>query len=114
MKGDTTRHQLKLYRSISSFINVILIFQLRVEARRQFEVTEQVAYATVNVIVARNEFEPRFTSSEFRRDQLSERVDVGTSIITVRAEDRDGVRIFRTNIVFIFELLLYVFLLVTL
>ena len=70
-------------------------FQLRVEARRQFEVTEQVAYATVNVLVARNEFEPRFTSSEFRRDQLSERVEVGTSIITVRAEDRDGVRIFK-------------------
>lgn len=53
--------------------------------------TEQVAYTTVNIVVARNEFEPRFASSEFRRDQLSEKVEVGTSIITVRAEDRDGV-----------------------
>ncbi len=64
--------------------------------------TEQVAYTTVNITVQRNEFEPRFTSSEFRRDSLSEKSDVGTSIVTVRAEDRDGVRVLRKYFPYIF------------
>ena len=69
-------------------------FQLRIEARRQFEVREQVAYTSVNVTVRRNEFAPRFAQSEFRTEELSERLPVGTSIITVQAEDQDGVSTF--------------------
>lgn len=61
------------------------------QATRQFEVNTQSARALVNVTVSRNEFEPRFTMGEFRVDNLSEKTPVGTSILTVTAEDRDNV-----------------------
>jgi len=64
-----------------------------VEARRQFEVNEQIAETTVNVTVRRNEFEPRFTQSEYRKSPLAEKTPVGTSIVQVTATDRDGVSV---------------------
>ena len=68
-------------------------FQLEVEARRQFEVTEQVAKAMVNITVTRNEYPPQFSKGEFRREALSEKTPVGSSILRVNATDRDGVRL---------------------
>ena len=67
-------------------------FQLHVEARRQFEVTEQIAETVVNITVTRNEYAPRFAKSEYRVEKLSEKTAVGETILTVSATDRDGVR----------------------
>ena len=65
--------------------------QIHIEANRQFEVTIQRATTVVNVTVTRNEFEPRFTQGEYRREAMNEKTAVGTKILTVSASDKDGV-----------------------
>ena len=72
-------------------IKALSFSQLYVQARRQFEVTEQIANAIVNITVRRNEFAPRFEQSEYRRDNLLETTTVGSAIVTVKATDQDGV-----------------------
>ena len=57
----------------------------------KFEVTIQRATTVVNVTVTRNEFEPRFTQGEYRREAMNEKTAVGTKILTVSASDKDGV-----------------------
>ena len=64
------------------------------EARRKFEVTTQVARTTVNITVTRNEYSPKFNQGEYRKERVSEKTSVGTSILTVQATDRDGVGAF--------------------
>lgn len=66
-------------------------FQLEVEARRQFEVNVQIARTFVNITVIRNENAPRFRSSEYRIDALSEKTAVGTALLEVSATDEDEV-----------------------
>ena len=61
------------------------------EAEREFEVTTQYANTVVNVTVRRNEYQPRFTQSEYRVDNLPEMSAVGTSLLTVTATDQDQV-----------------------
>ena len=52
----------------------------------------QVARTVVVISVNRNEYPPQFIQGEFRRDSLSEKTPVGTSVLRVNATDRDGVR----------------------
>ena len=69
-------------------------FQLRIEARRQFEVTVQVAYCGVTVTVIRNETEPKFGRRDYKVDPpVSEKIVPGTQILTVTATDKDQVNL---------------------
>ncbi len=53
-----------------------------------------MAITAVNITVRRNEFAPRFTKSEYRTDPpISEYTEVGTSLLRVDANDKDGVSI---------------------
>ena len=57
-------------------------------------VRTQVAEAYVNVTVERNQFQPQFTSGEYRKEIL-ENFPLGESILQVSANDRDvGVSVF--------------------
>ncbi|XP_035826838.1 protocadherin Fat 4-like [Aplysia californica] len=55
----------------------------------------QVATATVEVSIARNEFSPQFTQSPYRVT-INETTSVGTSILSVLADDADGDRVVYT------------------
>lgn len=68
------------------------IFQIRVQASRQFEVTVQFANAIVNVTVTRNQNAPRFTQSSYFVEDLMEKTAVGTNILNVTATDDDNVK----------------------
>ena len=57
--------------------------------------TTQVARTTVNITVTRNEYSPKFSQGEYRKERVSEKTSVGTGILTVQATDRDGVGIAR-------------------
>ena len=47
---------------------------------------------TVNIVVTRNIYTPKFTQREYHKvPPLSEKTSVGTVILTVHASDRDGV-----------------------
>ena len=77
-----------------------MLKQIQIEARRQFEVTVHTATTSINVTVKRNEFAPRFTKEEYRKEGVSEKLPVGTKILTVSASDKDGVSSFKCYCVF--------------
>jgi len=57
-------------------------------------VTVQTATTTINVTVTRNEYEPHFTKRQYRKEAVSEKLPVGSKILTLSATDKDGVSSF--------------------
>jgi len=53
---------------------------------------DQVSTATVTVEVTRNQYAPIFMQPEFQ-DKITENHRLGTSVLQVKAEDRDQVHV---------------------
>ena len=73
----------------SNHKNSTCIFQLRLTVY-DTGYPDQIATATAEVTISRNEFAPVFTESPYRVT-VNETIDVGKGILTVSATDKDGV-----------------------
>jgi protocadherin Fat 4 len=87
---DATQGIIRLGKSLKNDTTKLKAYRLNIKATRVFEVNTQFAVTSVIVTVTRNEYTPQFTQGEYRKDALSEKTLVGTSILRVNAYDRDG------------------------